>query len=85
MQRCNKRLTSYKIDLIVIIQTNIYYKNINNNVAKITCYGKNCYKALSKEWDEYGFSYIRLRSFSIDDYDKYEKNMVCTHENTTIL
>jgi hypothetical protein len=59
MQMCNKRLTSYKIDLIVMIQ-NIYYKIMNNNVSKITCSGKNCNKVFSKEWDEYGFSYIRI-------------------------
>ena len=42
-------------------------------VPRIVCSGKNCDKVFSKEWDEYGFSYISLGTLSIDDNDKREK------------
>ena len=42
-------------------------------VPKIICSGKNCNKVFTKEWDEYGFSYIRLGPEPIDDDDKREK------------
>jgi hypothetical protein len=47
--------------------------NNNNNIPRIICSGKNCDKAFSKEWDEYGFSYIKLGPLPIDDDDKFEK------------
>jgi hypothetical protein len=46
---------------------------MNNNIPRIICSGNNCNKVFSKEWDEYGFSYIRLGPLSIDDDDKREK------------
>jgi hypothetical protein len=42
-------------------------------MSKIICSGKNCDKSFFKEWDEYGFSYIRLGTLPIDDDDKCEK------------
>jgi hypothetical protein len=42
---------------------------MNNTVSRIICSGKNCSKVFSKEWDEYGFSYIRLGTLPIDDDD----------------
>jgi hypothetical protein len=45
----------------------------SNSAVKITCSGKNCNKVFSKEWDEYGFSYIRLGPLARDDDDKREK------------
>ena len=42
-------------------------------ISRITCSGKNCSQVFSKEWDEYGFSYIRLGSLPIDDDEKREK------------
>jgi hypothetical protein len=46
---------------------------MNNTIPRIICSGKNCNKVFSKEWDKYGFSYIRLGSLPIDDDDKCEK------------
>ena len=42
-------------------------------MSSIICSGKNCNKVFSKEWDEYGFSYIRLGPLAIDDDEKCEK------------
>jgi len=42
-------------------------------IPRIICSGKNCNKVFSKEWDEYGFSYIQLGPLPIDDDDKVEK------------
>jgi len=47
--------------------------NMHNTILTIICSGKNCNKVFSKEWDEYGFSYIRLGTLPIDDDDKREK------------
>jgi hypothetical protein len=44
-----------------------------NNIPRIICSGKNCNKVFSKEWDEYGFSYIILGSIPTDNDDKCEK------------
>lgn len=43
----------------------------NNTVPRIlcSCLGKNCNRVFFKEWDEYGFSYIRLGTLPIDDDD----------------
>jgi hypothetical protein len=46
---------------------------MNNNIPIIICSRKNCNKVFSKEWDEYGFSYIKLGLLAIDNDDKYEK------------
>jgi hypothetical protein len=46
---------------------------MNNTIPIIICSGKDCNKVFSKEWNEYGFSYIRLGSLPIDDDDKCEK------------
>jgi hypothetical protein len=46
---------------------------MNNTIPRIICSGKNCNKIFSKEWDEYGFSYIILGTLPIDDDDKHEK------------
>jgi len=43
------------------------------DIPKIICSNKNCNKVFHKEWDEYGYSYIRLGPIPIDDDDKYEK------------
>jgi len=46
---------------------------MNNTIPRIICSGKNCNKIFSKEWNEYGFSYISLGTLPIDDDDKREK------------
>jgi hypothetical protein len=46
---------------------------MNNTIPKIICSGKNCNKVFSKEWDEYGFSYIKLGSLPKGDDEKCEK------------
>lgn len=42
-------------------------------IIRIECSGKGCKKIFSKEWDDYGFSYIRLGTLPLDDDDKREK------------
>ena len=46
---------------------------MNNTIPRIVCSGKNCSKVFSKEWDEYGFSYIGFTPLPIDDDVKREK------------
>ena len=42
-------------------------------IPRIIYSGKNCNKVFSKEWDEYGFSYIQLGPLPIyDDDDDYK-------------
>jgi hypothetical protein len=44
-----------------------------NTIPRIICSSKECNKVFSKEWDEYGFSYITLGTLPIDDDDKQAK------------
>ena len=46
---------------------------MNNTIPTFICSGKNCNKVISKEWDEFAYSYIRLGPLPIDDDDKCEK------------
>jgi len=46
---------------------------MNNSIERIICSNKNCNKVFSQEWDEYGYSYIRLGTLPIDADDKREK------------
>lgn len=45
----------------------------NNTIPTFLCSGQNCNKVISKEWDEYAYSYIRLGPSAIDDHAKCEK------------